>query len=57
VNFLIVPRLYAILDAEILAAHNVPLDAFARELRANGALYTSLGRSPRSKVHPATGGL
>lgn len=54
---MIVPRLYAILDAEILAAHNVPLDAFARELRANGALYTSLGRSPRSKVHPATGGL
>jgi thiamine-phosphate pyrophosphorylase len=33
-NQFMLPHLYPILDAEILAAHNVPLDAFARELRA-----------------------
>ena len=33
---MILPHLYPIVDAELLAAHNVPLDAFAHDLRAAG---------------------
>ena len=33
---LILPRLYAIIDAEVLFARSIPLAAFARELRAAG---------------------
>jgi thiamine-phosphate pyrophosphorylase len=53
----IISRLYAILDAEILAAHNVPLACFAPDLRAAGVTllqYRDKTGSPQEILRAAT---
>jgi thiamine-phosphate pyrophosphorylase len=51
------PRLYAIVDAEVLAARRVPLDAFARDLRAAGVTllqYRDKSGSPQNILRAAS---
>jgi thiamine-phosphate pyrophosphorylase len=53
----ILPHLYPIVDAELLAAHNVPLDTFARELRAAGVTllqYRDKNGSPQEILRAAS---
>ncbi len=54
---MILPHLYPIVDAELLAAHNVPLDTFARELRAAGVTllqYRDKNGSPQEILRAAS---
>jgi thiamine-phosphate pyrophosphorylase len=53
---MIIPRLYAIIDAEVLAARGVSLTAFARELRAAGVSlvqYRDKSGSPQAVLRAA----
>jgi thiamine-phosphate pyrophosphorylase len=55
-NSLLLPRLYGIVDAELLAAHSIPLEAFARELRAAGVgllQYRDKNGSPQDILRAA----
>ena len=54
---MILPHLYPIVDAELLAAHNVPLDTFPRELRAAGVTllqYRDKNGSPQEILRAAS---
>jgi thiamine-phosphate pyrophosphorylase len=56
VHFVIVSRLYAIVDADVLAAQGIPLAAFARELRAAGVTllqYRDKNGSPQQVLRGA----
>jgi thiamine-phosphate pyrophosphorylase len=57
VHFVIVSRLYVIVDAEVLAARNVSLAAFARDLRAAGVelvQYRDKNGSPQEVLRAAS---
>jgi len=52
-----IPRLYAIVDAELLAARKAPLPAFARELREAGVTlvqYRDKSGSPQANLEAAS---
>jgi thiamine-phosphate pyrophosphorylase len=57
VHFVIVSRLYVMVDAEVLAARNVSLAAFARDLRAAGVelvQYRDKNGSPQEVLRAAS---
>ena len=52
-----IPRLYAIADAELLAAREIPLESFARELLSAGVeliQYRDKSRSPQAILRAAS---